>query len=70
MRNDRNGIEEVIYAPLYRFVLLLAKGWRLPDVVEPMAGHHGAFAILLSRPVVMAGRNFCLPDHSASGAMR
>ena len=28
---------------------LLAAGWSLPFIVEPMHGHHGAFSILLER---------------------
>ena len=42
-------IEFVIYAPLHGFVVMLAEGWKLPRVVEPMAGHHGRYSILLSR---------------------
>lgn len=42
---------EVVYCPLDRLVLHLAQGWRVPGlVVEPMIGHHGAYAILLERP--------------------
>ena len=40
---------QTLYAPLGAFVLLLAKGWRLPFVVEPMAGSHGEYSILLTR---------------------
>lgn len=40
---------EVIYAPVNRFLFLLCQGWRLPDVVEPMEGHHGHYSILLTR---------------------
>ena len=41
---------EVLYAPLSGFVRRLAQGWRFPrHVVEPMAGHHGRFAVLLVR---------------------
>ncbi len=47
-RSDRTTWE-VIYAPRGRFLALLAKGWLLPFVVEPMAGHHGAYAVLLWR---------------------
>ena len=40
---------ETIYAPINRYWPLLLKGWRLPDVVEPMEGHHGHYSILLTR---------------------
>ncbi len=39
----------VLFAPRDRFLALLAEGWELPFVVEPMLGHHGAFNILLER---------------------
>lgn len=42
--------EFVIYAPLHGFVRLLALGWELPLVAEPMLGHHGAYSVLLSWP--------------------
>lgn len=32
---------EVIQAPNNQFLALLAQGWRLPFVVEPMIAHHG-----------------------------
>jgi hypothetical protein len=38
-----------LLAPLDGFLVLLAAGWRLPLVVEPMAGPHGAYSILLTR---------------------
>jgi hypothetical protein len=37
------------YAPLNGWLLLLAQGWHLPWIVEPMAGHHGAWSVLLVR---------------------
>jgi len=40
---------EAIFAPVDQFLALLADGWELPWVVEPMAGHHGAWSILLTR---------------------
>lgn len=45
----RHRSGQAIYAPLGGFVLLLAKGWRLPFVVEPMAGSHGGYSMLLTR---------------------
>jgi len=39
----------VIYAPITGFLAYLADGWRLQDVAEPMAGHHGAYSVLLWR---------------------
>lgn len=44
-------IEEVIYAPVNRFLILLAQGWRLQFIVQPMSDHHGQYAVLLWRPV-------------------
>lgn len=38
-----------IYAPLDRFLVLLADGWHLPFIVEPMRGNHGRYSILLER---------------------
>ena len=38
-----------IYAPLERWLVLLAQGWRLPFVAG-MTGHHGRYAVLLWRP--------------------
>lgn len=40
---------ECLYAPKGRFLVLLAEGWRLPFVVEPMPGNHGRYSILLER---------------------
>jgi len=37
----------VRYAPLNGWLMLLAAGWRLPFVVEPMWKHHGAHAVLM-----------------------
>lgn len=39
----------VLYAPLDGWVALLATGWRLPFVVEPMRLHHGTYSILLEK---------------------
>lgn len=39
-----------LHAPLSRFVLLLADGWRLPFVVEPTRGNHGNYSVTLWRP--------------------
>jgi hypothetical protein len=36
-------------APLNGFLVLLVEGWRLPWIVEPLAGHHGAYSVLLER---------------------
>jgi len=33
---------EAIFAPVDQFLALLADGWELPVIVEPMIGHHGA----------------------------
>lgn len=44
-------IEEVIYARVNRFLILLAQGWRLQFIVEPMSDHHGEYAVLLWRSV-------------------
>ena len=41
--------EYLIYAPLSGFVVMLAQGWNLPFVVEPMMGSHGDHSILLHR---------------------
>ena len=43
---------EALYAPRNRFLALLARGWRLPFVVEPMPAHHGAYSVLLERAAV------------------
>ena len=48
--------EEIRYARLHRWVVLLAQGWRLNLgwgglVVEPMLAHHGDYAVLMWRPV-------------------
>lgn len=51
-----------LYAPRRRFLALLAQGWELPFVVEPMPGGHGAHSILLTRPLVGPA------DHAARGA--
>jgi hypothetical protein len=32
------------YVPLHAWLLPLASGWRLPWIVEPMGGCHGAFS--------------------------
>lgn len=40
---------EAIYAPIGGFLIYLADGWELPFIVEPMAGHHGAYSVLLTR---------------------
>lgn len=41
--------EFLIYAPLHGFVVMLAEGWKLAFVVEPMMGSHGDHSILLHR---------------------
>ena len=38
-----------LYAPRDHWLALLCEGWRLPWIVEPMQGHHGAYSILLER---------------------
>jgi len=38
-----------LYAPVDRFLPLLAAGWELPFIVEPMVGHHGYYSILLTQ---------------------
>lgn len=43
------GMIEAIYAPRNQFLALLAQGWRLPFIVEPMQAHHGKYSILLER---------------------
>ena len=35
--------------PLDRWLVALASGWRLPWIVEPMRGHHGYWALLMTR---------------------
>lgn len=41
----------LLYAPIDGWLVLLADGWRLPVVVEPiMAMPHGYYSILLERP--------------------
>jgi len=40
---------EVLFAPRDHFLSLLADGWLLPFIVEPMQGHHGHYAVLLWR---------------------
>ena len=42
---------EVWYCPLDQWLVALAEGWWLPWVVSPMEGHHGCYAVLLSREV-------------------
>ncbi len=42
---------DFLIAPVDGWLVYLAAGWRLPDPVQPMAGHHGAFSILLWRPI-------------------
>lgn len=41
--------EVIYYAPRNRFLALLAQGWSLPFIVEPMMAHHGRYSILLER---------------------
>lgn len=38
-----------IYAPINRFLMKLHAGWQLPDVAEPMIGHHGNYSMLMWR---------------------
>ena len=40
---------DFLYAPLSKYLALLAQGWALPFVVEPMQGHHGRYSVLLRR---------------------
>jgi len=40
---------EVLFAPRDHFLSLLADGWLLPFIVEPMAAHHGHYAVLMTR---------------------
>ena len=40
---------DLLFASRDHFLALLAAGWRLPFVVEPMAGHHGVHSIMLER---------------------
>jgi len=42
---------DAIYAPLDRFIFWLAQGFELPFIVAPDPDHHGAHAIILTRPV-------------------
>jgi hypothetical protein len=37
------------YVPLHGFLIYLATGWQLPWIVEPMAGPHGAYSVLVTR---------------------
>ena len=39
----------LLFAPRHRFLALLADGWELPFVVQPMLGHHGAWSVLLEK---------------------
>jgi len=44
--------EQIIFAPLDRWLAYLASGWQFSGIVaEPMAGHHGAWAVLMWRPL-------------------
>ena len=50
-------VREYLYAPIGGFIILLAQGWRFPGlIVEPMAGHHGTYSILLARRPVRRRR--------------
>lgn len=51
MPRERPKEYEAIYAPVGRFLPLLAAGWRLQDVAEPMRGHHGVYSVLLWREI-------------------
>ena len=42
---------EYLHVPRDGWLLYLADGWRLPFVVEPCIGGHGAYSITLWRPV-------------------
>jgi hypothetical protein len=43
---------EYVFAPIRGFLVHLAQGWRFPGLVaEPAMGHHGAYSVLLVRPV-------------------
>lgn len=56
MAPERPSEYEAVYAPVGRFLALLAAGWRLQAVAEPMAGHHGHYSILLWRPIAAPDR--------------
>jgi len=39
-----------IYAPVERWLALLADGWRFPDdIAQPMHGPHGAWSVFMWR---------------------
>lgn len=40
---------QILFADRNRFLALLAEGWCLPFVVEPMPRGHGAYSVLLER---------------------
>lgn len=40
---------EILFAPRDCFLCLLADGWCLPFIVEPMMAHHGHYAVLMTR---------------------
>jgi hypothetical protein len=42
-------IRWALLAPRDRFLALLAAGWELPWIVQPMAGPHGHYSVLLTR---------------------
>lgn len=41
---------EMIYAPVNQFLALLAQGWRLCFIVEPIQAHHGTYSMWMWRP--------------------
>lgn len=39
-----------LFCPCHVWLVKLADGWQLPElVVQPMAGHHGFYSVLLTR---------------------
>ena len=42
-------ITYALLAPRHQWLAHLAAGWQLPWIVEPMAGHHGEYSVLLTR---------------------
>jgi hypothetical protein len=37
------------YVPINGFLAWLVAGWRLPWIVEPIAGAHSAYSVLMTR---------------------
>ena len=42
---------DAYYAPIRGFLAMMARGWELPFVVQPMRGSHGKYSVLMTRTV-------------------